>query len=142
MRVKGLILTCVGVASVLMLFANPGSAAAADFNISLGPIPLPDVPVEICVNSTCVESPELSSIELTATASTSGIALPVVVPASCPSGQVGVVLNVTNVLPSNVTISGELSGELSAGGEFSTPIGPITVPGLGGSATISACAEL
>lgn len=140
--VKRSVVVWAGLTAAVLTAASPSTASAATVSVSVGPIPLPDVPIEICINDTCITTPELSEVSLTATASANGLALPTITPGVCPSGQIGVVLNVGSVLPSNVTIELGISGELPVGDPFDTSLGPITLPlSLVQSATISACVE-
>jgi hypothetical protein len=95
------------------------------------------------VDSSCVSTPALSEATLSVTVDASGLTLPVIVPGLCPAGQVGAVLTISSLLPSNLTISGEISGELVNGSPFTLPIGPVPINlGSGQTATVSACASL
>lgn len=131
----------LGLASAAAVLAVTGIAAAATVSLTIGPLPLPDIPVEVCINSTCIETPALESASLNVTAQAAGLVVPVIIPGPCPSGQIGSVLTVSSLTPGDVTIGATLSGTLPTGQAFSQAIGPVTLPlGPSNSATVSVCA--
>ncbi|HEU5356214.1 MAG TPA: hypothetical protein VFU65_17205 [Actinocrinis sp.] len=126
--------------ATLSLAAAP-PASAATISTSLGPIPVPSVPLSVCVNSTCVSTPAATSITLSATVSANGITVPVVEPGSCPAGSIGAAFTANTLTAATVTISGSLSGTGVNGQPFNIPIGPYSqtlgtgTPGI----AVSAC---
>lgn len=125
-----------------VIVGSPSDARAASVGVSLGPLPLPDLPIEVCIESTCITSPELSAAALDVTVATSGLVLPIIIAGLCPDGQVGATLSLSSLIPTQLTVEAVLSGELPNGDPFSESIGPVTLPtGLLDSATLSFCAE-
>lgn len=119
--------------------AVTGTALAQSQTVSgsVGPVPVPNVPVQVCVNSTCQQTPALSSVGLTLTASADANAvLPTITPGTCASGVGGTL--VVNGGSSTATVSGSVTGMLPNGSPFSLPIAPVTVA-PNGATTISAC---
>jgi len=130
-----------GLLTGAVLLAISGTALASTVSLTLGPLPLPDIPIEVCVDSNCIESPALESASLAVSAVASGLTVPVIVPGSCPAAQIGTVLTISSLTPGNVTIGATLSGTLPTGQAFSQAIGPYTVVfGPSNSATVSFCA--
>ena len=116
-----------------------GTAIAAPQTVSgtVGPVSVPNAPVQVCVGSTCQGTPALSSVSLTVTASAEANPVPpTITPGACASG-VGGTLVVKNG-SSTATIGGTVSGTLPNGSAFSQPIAPVTVA-PNGTTTISAC---
>jgi hypothetical protein len=128
-------LSAVAAIGIVTAVAAPANAATA--SLSLGPVPVPSVPVTVCVNGSCAAVPAVTSVSLSLTATTSGPALPVIIPVLCPPGTVGVGAKIT-AIGGSATITGDVSGTTGSG-PFHIPIGPLTTgPGLPG-ATVSAC---
>ncbi len=120
--------------------AVAGAAQAEPQSISgsVGPVPVPNVPVQVCVDSTCEQTPALGSVGLTVNAAANGTGvLPTVVPGSCPSGT-GAALVVTGGAAGAV-VTGTVKVTLPNGTQFEQPIGaPINVaPNT--TTTVSAC---
>lgn len=122
-----------------LVAASPASAATV--STTLGPIPVPSVPLSVCVNSTCVSTPAATSVTLSATVSASGATVPLIAPGSCPAGSTGAAFTVNTLTAATVGISGSLSGTGVDGQPFSIPIGPVSqtlgtgTPGI----AVSAC---
>ena len=119
--------------------AMTGTALAQTQTVSgsVGPVPVPNVPVQVCVNSTCQQTPALSAVGLNATASAAANpALPTITPGTCASGTGGTL--VIRGGSSTATVTGSVTGTLPNGSPFSAPIPPVTVA-PGGTTTISAC---
>ncbi|MCW7944427.1 hypothetical protein AAW14_20990 [Streptomyces hygroscopicus] len=123
-------------------FAAPAPAFAASHSVGLtvGPVPIPQVPLSACIDTTCVSTPPLNSVKLTTTATVNGLALPVLTAASCPNGGQGAAIRVSSLTPTTVTISGSVTGT-SSSGPVNIPLGPVTeriTPGTPG-VLVSAC---
>ncbi len=139
MKVRSLITGAILAGGLAM--AGPAAAQPQTVSGSVGPVPVPNVPVQVCVNGTCQQTPALSAVALnvSATADPTVGTPPTITPGPCPGGQLGGVLNV-NGGSSGATLSGTVSGTVPTGSSFSQPIPPLTVA-PGGTATISACAS-
>ncbi|MDQ3980100.1 MAG: hypothetical protein M3314_11185, partial [Actinomycetota bacterium] len=120
--------------------AGPAVSAPQNVTGTIGPLAVPNAPVEVCVNGDCQETPALSTVALqvTATADPAVGNLPTVTPGPCPGGQLGGVLTV-NGGSSGATVSGAVTGTSPTGAPFSQVIPPLTVA-PGGTGTVSACA--
>lgn len=128
--------------SIAAVSLAPSLASAASLALSLGPFSLPSVPVEVCIDDTCITTPQLSAATLETSIQVQGLALPLVLPGACPAGQIGAVLTVASLLPTTATIDVSVSGDLN-GEPFEQGLGPISTPlGPGSSTTISLCSTL
>jgi hypothetical protein len=139
LRTRTLIATGVLVATVGIV--GGGTAfAQTPVSGSAGPIPLPNVPVQICVNNTCQSTPPLSSVSLNATATPNATGgLPTITPGLCTSG-IGPTLTVkTGSTPA--TLAGTVSGTLPNGTAFSRTLDSLTIP-ANGTGTVSACTSV
>lgn len=112
------------------VLAFAGSAmAATTVTVTLGPIPVPGVPVQVCVNQTdvpvneCVTGPAAQTVTLTVVAQVGNVTPvlipPTVVPIPCPAGTEGVALKV-NTGSAGATVTGSVT--LSVNGM------PVTIP--------------
>jgi hypothetical protein len=130
------------VAAVVMLIAMSGQAFAVTktLSASLGPIPLPNVPAQVCIDGTCVSTPALSAVSLKvrATVDVNAGTLPTITPGACPAGQNGLALTISTGSAS-VTVSGLISGTLPTGAPISIPVGPISIGPNAETVTISVC---
>ena len=132
----------LGVALIATLLALAGTAAAAPpVKLSLGPIPVPKVPVEVCVGDRCTTTPPAQSVSAVITAQAAkpgvGVVPPAVLPSKCPGGGVGLAARVTpGSLGANM--SGTVTVAVSGADPVTVPIdlklSPNSPP-----ATISAC---
>lgn len=122
-------------AAAMSIMAGPASAQTNTVSASVGPVPVPNVPVEVCVNDDCQTTPALSAVALRveATADAGGVA-PTITIGECPSGT-GVALVVQSA--GDAVVSGEVTGTLPDGSSFSQPIGPVAIGE--GTTTVSAC---
>ena len=139
MRSRTLFASGVLVAALAASLTLAGSALAAAQTVSgsVGPVPVSNVPVQVCVNSSCQQTPALSSVALNLTASTdANAALPTITPGTCGSGVGGTL--VVKGGSSAATVSGTVSGTLPNGSAFSQPIAPVTVA-PNATTTIGAC---
>lgn len=135
MKTRSLFVGAILVASLAMT----GTAMAQSQTVSgsVGPVPVPNVPVQVCINSTCQQTPVLSSVGLTATAvANANPSLPTVTPGTCASGAGGTLVIAGG--SSTTTVSSTVSGTLPDGSPFSQTIAPVTVA-PNGTTTISAC---
>ncbi len=139
---KRMAMTTAAVALGALPLAAPTPAFAASHSVSLtvGPVPVPQVPLSACIDTTCVSTPSLNSVTLTTTATVDGLALPILIPVPCPNGGQGVAISVSSLKPTTVTVSGSVSGT-SSSGPVNIPLGPVTeriTPGTPGI-LVSAC---
>ncbi|WP_029890332.1 hypothetical protein [Polycyclovorans algicola] len=118
----------------------PSSSINESVSLSAGPVPIPDVPVTVCVGGQCVSTPALSSVALELVASVQAdAALPVIVAGSCPQGQTGVALSVVTSSASTV-LETNLSGQLGMM-QLERMIGPFDLGAEGRTVTVTACAD-
>ena len=121
--------------------------AATTVSATVGPVPVPGVPVEICVVQSdagvneCVTGPGAQTVTLTVAVTVGNVAPvivpPTVTPAQCPAGTEGVALKV-NTGTAGATISGVVT--VSVNGQAVTiPINE-TVVGPNQTVTVFACA--
>ena len=105
-----------------LTWPTPAFADTHSVSLTLGPAPLPQVPVSACIDTTCVSTPALTGAMLTATVTVTGSPLPLVIltPATCPGAGQGIAIEVSSLRPVTVTISGSVAG--------TTPSGPVTIP--------------
>ena len=133
MKSRALFASGIFIASLAV--AGPAFAATVSGNV--GPVPVPNAPVQVCVNSTCQQTPALSSVALAATATANTTAgLPTITPGTCTSGVGGTL--VVKGGSSAATVSGTVSGTLPNGSAFSQTIAPVTVA-PNATTTIGAC---
>jgi hypothetical protein len=132
----------IGAALFLALVAFAGTASAAiPIKLNLGPIPVPSVPLQVCVGSTCttVENPKTVSLSIAAEVAKPGLAVvpPTVLPALCPAGKLGLAATVT---PGSlgVTVTGSVKVGVNGSGPVTVPVNLNLTPGSP-PATISAC---
>ncbi|MGW0879486.1 hypothetical protein [Streptomyces sp. NPDC002671] len=125
-----------------LISASPAFAVPTSTSLTVGPVALPQVPVSACVDTTCVSTPTLASVTLTATATVDGSITPVVLTREdCPNGGLGAAVRVTTTQTVSVTLSAAVSGTTASGGPYSTSVGPKTETITAGApgALISAC---
>ena len=130
-----------GAFAAAVLAAGAPARASNTLTTTVGPLSIPSVPVSICLDSTCVSTPALTSVTIVQTVTVDGLVLPIVTPGLCPNGGAGVVLTVSSLTPASATITETVSGVGADGQPFSQTIGPRTVTlGLGGPGfTVNAC---
>lgn len=132
------------VAAAVMLIAMSGQALAVTKTVSasVGPVPLPNVPAQVCVDNVCQSTPALTAVSLKVSAKVEVAdlvgALPTITPGTCPQGQTGVALAIKTGTTS-VTVTGLVMGSLPNGAPINIPVGPITVGAMGQTVTISVC---
>lgn len=130
-------LAAVVMAACSLALAGTAQAQTRTVSGSVGPVAVPNVPVQVCVGTTCQNAPALSTVGLAVTASAdAGGALPTITPSSCSSGS-GAVLVVKGGSTAT-TVGGTVNGTLSNGSAFTQPIGPVTVA-PNGTTTVGAC---
>lgn len=123
-----------------VLAMGMGTPVLADsVAVNAGPIPLPSVPVTVCVNTKCEKTPSLGNLALGVSSSfaNGSLTLPLITPGVCPFGQTGVALVVT-VIVGSTTLSGTVTGT-TAGMTYTKNLGPLVLNSLNRTATISAC---
>jgi hypothetical protein len=125
------------------MLAAAGQASADTVSLTAGPLPLPNVPLSVCVDGTCSSTPSLGNLTLSLSISASSLTgllvPPTIVPSLCPNGKVGVVLTVSGGIGTE-TLSGTLTGSMGAL-TYTKTLGPLIVSPLSHSATVSACAQ-
>lgn len=126
----------MGLATLMLPFA--GTASALTVSGSVGPVPVPSVPVTLCVNANCVSTPAATTVQLNASVTlTTALGLPpTVTPALCPPGQFGPALVITTGT-SSATIGASVT-VLVNGVPRTFTVGPITVD-PSKTVTINAC---
>jgi hypothetical protein len=115
---RRIVLSLLATAAGLLVLAGPASALPAlplpPVKATVGPIPLPKVPLKVCVGSTCVDTPAATSLKLDlgVKVATPGLLLvpPTVLPVPCPGGGLGAGVKVTPgsagaVLSGRVTVT-------------------------------------
>lgn len=132
----------VGAALVAALLALSGTASAAvPVKLSLGPVPVPSVPLEVCVGGTCTSTPPAQSVSLvlTAEAAKPGVVVtpPTITPSTCPGGAVGLA---AKVIPGSAgaKVTGSVEVAVNGGSPVTVPVDLTLNPGTP-PATISAC---
>ena len=129
------------------LSLSSSALAATTITATVGPVPLPGVPVQVCVVqpdagvNECVTGPGAQTVTLTVVVTVGGltpvIVPPTITPAQCPAGTEGVALKI-NTGTAAVTISGSVT--LIVNGQPTTiPINQ-TVAGPNQTITVFACA--
>ena len=145
---KRLVRFLAATACLLGALSLTGSAlAATTVTATVGPVPLPAVPVQVCVVqgdagvNECVTGPAAQSLTLTLAVNvaqvTPVIVPPTVVPAQCPAGTEGVALKV-NTGSAAATISGSVTVIVN-GQPVTIPINQ-TAAGPNQTVTVLACA--
>lgn len=144
-------LTKLMLAALVSVLALGGTAHAdTTVELTVGPVPIPDVPVEVCVTQSdvpdgvdeCVETPAGESVSLTVivTVNTPEPVLvpPTITPIECPAGTEGVAAKVF-AGSAEVTIGGSVTVVLDDGEPVVIPIEEVVVAG-GQTVTVFACA--
>ena len=127
-----------GVLAASLAVASPVFAELQMVSGSVGPVQVPDVPVQLCVGSGCQQTPVLSSVGLRASAFIEAGAVPPTIQAgSCGTGSGGVL--VLRGGSAGAIVSGVLFGTRPGGAPYEQAIGaPINLaPNM--TTTISAC---
>jgi hypothetical protein len=119
---RRILLPVLAAAAGLLALAGPASALPAlpvlpappPVTAAVGPIPLPKVPLKVCVGTTCVATPAATSLKLDigVKVGAPGLVLlpPTVLPVPCPGGALGAGVRVTAgsagaVLSGKVTVT-------------------------------------
>lgn len=122
-----------------LALATPASAAGHTATLTVGPVVLPAVPVEVCLDSTCTPSTPLLNVTLKAEATTDVDIEPVLLDeTACPAGQVGAAIKVTSDTAAGASIKVTATGTGVDGQPKTIVVGPKTVtvdvPGVVASA--------
>jgi hypothetical protein len=126
-----------------LTFASQAQAAEPHtISLTVGPLVLPAVPLEVCIDNACTPTSS-PLLDVTATAevttdATTGVTL---TPASCPDGELGVALRASSDTAADVTFALTLTGTALDGERRELTLGPenigVDVPG----AVIAVCTE-
>lgn len=135
------------------VMALAGTALAdTTVRVTVGPIPIPNVPVEVCVTQTdvptgvnrCVTTPAGQSVSLTVVVHVETpqpvVVPPAVTPIACPAGTQGVAAQVFTG-SGQATVSGSVTVVLNNGTPVTIPIAEVIAAG-GQTLTVFACAGL
>jgi hypothetical protein len=140
--------------SLLGAIALTGSALAdTTITLTAGPVTVPGVPVEVCVNQTdtpeptneCVTTPEALTVALTVVAHVDTpepeVVPPTITPIECPAGTDGVALRV-DTGTAETAIGGSVTITLVVDGEVVSETIPIdeVIAGPQQTVTVFACA--
>ena len=139
------------IGSFVAVLALAGTASAdTGISLTVGPVPVPGVPVQVCLNQSdvpggvnnCVSTPAAQSVSLTVNvqlATPSPVfVLPTITPIPCPSGTQGVAVQILSG-SAGVTITGSIAVVLNNGTPVTIPIAQVVAAG-GQTVTIFACA--
>jgi hypothetical protein len=126
-----------------LAFASPAFADTHTATLSVGPVVLPGLPAQVCIDATCTPSTALLNVGLTAQATTDVTVAPVTLTAtSCPVGQLGAAIKVTSATTVSATVTATATG-LGLDGQLHTVVvGPETVSVGPVGVTVSACATV
>lgn len=144
-KVRKLPLT-IGIFAALLALAGP-AVADTTVQLTVGPVAIPNAPVELCVNQDdvpvgdCVETPPAQSVTLTVIVSVDTpepvVNPPTITPIACPAGTEGVAVEVFTG-SAGATISGFITIVVN-GTPTTIPVNEV-VAGAGQTVTIFACA--
>jgi len=132
----------VGMASAVFMLSLASSAHAADITVDVGPVSIPNLPVEACFEEGCITTPALSEASASVSITTSGLVIPTITATDCPVGQYGVVLNITSAVSASAVVTAELTGLLVNCSPYALPLDPVEVTLSTDPVTISACADV
>lgn len=108
-------------------------------SVSVGPIDVPDVPVEVCVDGTCASTPDLSSFSLKVTATVDAtVDKPTMAVSTCGAFAGASVTTSTGGTGATVVVT--VSGTLPDGTPYEQSTGPVSAPPFS-STTASACVD-
>lgn len=94
---------------------------------NVGPIDVPDVPVEVCLNTTCVSTPDLSNFSLQVTATVDvTVEAPTMSVRTCGSFAGASVTTSTGATAATVVAT--VSGTLPDGTPYEQSLGPVSAP--------------
>ncbi len=137
MRIRFLLAAGVATAASVAM-ASSALAATQTVSGSVGSYALPNVPVQVCVNSRCSQTPPLKSVFMWVTAKSNGSIAPTVTPGPCAS-RLGGTLAVT-AGPTGAEFVGYVSGTHVDGRPFLQFFPAVAVP-PNAAAIASACAS-
>jgi hypothetical protein len=143
----------IAVSLCIGALALTGTALAdTTASLAVGPVPIPNVPVEVCVTQTdvpggvkdCVTTPAGQSVSLVVNAQadtpTPVVKPPTITPIPCPAGTQGAAARVSTGSVST-TITGTVTIVLNNGTPTTIPIDLVVAP-PGQTVTLFACAGL
>ena len=138
------------VSSVAFLALSGTALADTGSTVTVGPIPVPAAPVQVCVThndipgglNKCVTTPPAQSVTLVvnvqAATPAASVVPPTATPISCPNGTKGAAVQVTTGSAS-AAISGSATVTLNDGQSITVPINPV-IETPNHTATVFACA--
>jgi hypothetical protein len=119
-------------------FSLPGlsrPALGAGSNITVGPIPIPAVSLQVCVNGTCQTAPQVTALTVRLKGSAGVLGTPpVLLPVACSSG---VGIGVRTVPGTLGAVTGSVTLTTAGAGTVSVPISQSV--GTSHGLTVSAC---
>ncbi|WKX72266.1 hypothetical protein [Streptomyces sp. XD-27] len=126
---------------VPLALATPASAASHTATLTVGPVILPSVPVQVCLDSTCTPSTPLVNVTLKAEATTdTAVVLPTLTKSQCPSGQLGAALTITSTdAQATASVKVTATGLGTDGQQKTVVVGPKTVSVGAPGVVASAC---
>ena len=126
-----------------LTLASPAFADTHTATLTVGPVVVPGIPVQVCIDSTCAPSVPTLSTTLTAEATVDATVAPVnLTPALCPAGEVGAAIEVSSATTVSVTIKVTATGPGLDGQQHTTVVGPETVSVGPAGVVLSACATV
>jgi len=126
-----------------LTLASPAFADSHTVGLTVGPVVLPGVPVQVCVDSTCAPSTPMLSATLSAQATVDTTVSPVsLTPALCPAGELGAAIRVSSATTASATVEATVTGTGLDGKQVSVTVGPKTVSVGPAGVLVSACVSL
>ena len=143
-RRGAMMLGAIALGVLPLTLASPAFAATHTASLTVGPVALPSVPVNLCVDGTCTPTTALVNETLKVDVTTDASVSPVsIVPALCPAGELGLAVKVSATSASaSATITASLSGTALNGQAEQFVVGPETVNLTTGGVVVSACATV
>lgn len=123
-----------------LVLAAPANAAPATVSATVGPVAIPGVPLNVCVNAvtlTCTPTAPAATASLTVSVTVNPAALtaPTIVPGACSTGTGAALVVKTG------SLSGVISGLVTVVVNGTPKVIPVTLPSVGPNqtVTVSAC---
>jgi hypothetical protein len=108
-----------------LALASPAVADPHTATLTVGPVILPSVPVELCVDGDCTPESPMANATLTVEATTDGDVQPVVAEVSaCPDGELGLAIRATTATAASATLTVTVNGTGVDGESRTIVVGP------------------